>query len=129
MFLKMKEIKTKSSLNFQNENINISPNNEDKQKFQMFEDLNFNILNNLYSKEDSNFKKSIDKLNLKFYSESNKFLGIKGELEKSQDNLFIILFKQISSYIEEIEKLNIKLKEKEEKEKVFKIKIDEVNNI
>ena len=126
MLLKMKEIKTKTNLYFQNENINISPSNEDKAKLQMFEDLNFNVLNNIYSKEDSSFKKSIDKLNVKFYSETNKYLGMKIEVEKSHDNLFIILFKQISSYIEEIEKLNIKLKEKDEKEKFFKIKIEEV---
>lgn len=126
MFSKMKENKTKANLNVQNEKDNFSPNNEDKSKFQMFEDLNFNVLNNIYSKEDSSFKKSIDKLNIKFYSETNKYLGIKSELEKSHDNLFIILFKQISSYIEEIEKLNIRLKEKEEKEKVFKNKIEEV---
>ncbi len=123
-----KEIRTKSSLTLHTENINISPNNEDKLKFQMFDDLNINILNNLYSKEDSIFKKSIDKLNIKFSSETNKYLGIKSELEKSQDNLFIILFKQISSYIEEIEKLNIKLKEKDEREKVFKNKLEEVIN-
>jgi hypothetical protein len=122
----MKEIKTKTYLNFPNENINISPNNEDKAKLQMFEDLNFNVLNNIYSKEDSSFKKSIDKLNVKFYSETNKYLGMKSEFEKSHDNLFIILFKQISSYIEEIEKLNIKLKEKDEKEKFFKNNIEEV---
>jgi hypothetical protein len=84
MFSKMKENKTKTSLNIQNDNINISPINEDKLKFQMFEDLNFNVLNNLYSKDDSSFKKSIDKLNLKFYSETNKYLGIKSELEKSR---------------------------------------------
>jgi len=126
MFTKMKE-KSKTSTILQNENINSLSNIEEKQKVQMFEDLNFNVLNSIYSKEDSSFKKIIDKLNTKFYSETNKFLGIKAELEKSQDNLFIILFKQISSYIEEIEKLNIKLKEKEEKEKAFKNKIDEVS--
>ena len=124
----MKE-KTKQNINFQNENINLSPYNDEKTKIQMFEDLNFNTLNNIYSKDESSFKKNIDKLNLKFYSETNKYLGIKSELEKSQDNLFIVLFKQISSYIEEIEKLNFKLKEKDEKEKIFKIKIDEVNKI
>jgi len=122
----MKE-KTKVNINLQNENVPLSPYNEDKIKIQMFEDLNFNVLNNIYSKEDSIFKKSIDKLNIKFYSETNKYLGIKSDLEKSQDNLFIILFKQISSYIEEIEKLNFKLKDKDKKEKNFKIKIEEVN--
>lgn len=116
----------KQNVNLQTETCNLSPIRDEKNKFQMFDDLNFNILNNIYSKDESSFKKTIDKLNLKFYSETNKYLGIKYELEKSQDNLFIILFKQIASYIEEIDKLNIKLKDKEEKEKVFKTKIDEV---
>ena len=110
------------------DNISSSPiPHDDRTKIQFFEDLNFNILNNIYLKEDSSFKKTIDKLNVKFYSETNKYLGIKSEIEKSQDNLFLILFKQISFYIEEIEKLNIRLREKDEKEKVFKNKIDEVN--
>jgi len=99
---------------------------EDKFKFQNFEELSLNAINSIYSREDSYFKKNIDKLNQKFYAESNKFLTLKAEMEKSHDNLFSLLFKQISNYNEEIDKLNYKLKEKEESLKLYKTRYDEV---
>lgn len=99
---------------------------EDKIKFQNLDCLNISTLNNVYSKEDSFFKKNIEKINQKFYTETNKYLATKGELEKTHDNLFSLLFKQISLYIEEIEKLNFKLKEKDENVKLYKTKLDEV---
>jgi hypothetical protein len=86
--------------------------------FHMFE--NINNLHNLYNKDDSEFKKKIDKLNFKFYLETDRFLNFKTEIDKSQDNLFLLLFKQVSLYIEEIEKLNVKLKHKEEVQKETK---------
>jgi hypothetical protein len=91
-------------------------------KFAMFGETN--NLNNFYNKDDSDFKKKIDKLNFKFYLETDRFLNFKTEIEKSQDNLFLYLFKQVSLYIEEIEKLNYKLREKEEQEKQNKNKIE-----
>ncbi len=99
---------------------------EDKIKFQNFDTFNISTFNNAYAKEDSFFKKNIEKLNQKFYTETNKYLATKSELEKSHDNLFSLLFKQITLYIEEIEKLNFKLKEKEDNVKLFKTKLDEV---
>jgi len=99
---------------------------EEKMRSQNLEEFNLNALNNLYSREDSFFKKNIDKLNQKFYAETNKYLTIKAELEKSHDNLFCILFKQISHYIEEIDKLNSKLKEKDENVRFYKTRVDEV---
>jgi hypothetical protein len=86
--------------------------NQFEQKFQMFE--NVNNLNSFYN--DPEFKKKIEKLNFKFYLETDRFLNFKTEFEKSQDNLFLILFKQVSHYVEEIEKLNQRLKNKEEKQ-------------
>lgn len=98
--------------------------NEDKTKFTFFENLNINHLNSFYSKEESAFKKKVDKLNLKFYLETDKFLGIKTDLEKSQDHLFLILFKQVSLYVEEIERLNYKIKEKDDNDKFNKTRIE-----
>ena len=124
----MKE-KTKSFLNNIGDNNSNSFFSDDKKQIYGFDDLNISTLNNYYSKEDSLFKKNIDKLNLKFFSETNKYINIKSDIEKTHDNLFVILFKQISSYIEEIEKLNSKLKDKENNERLFKNKIEEVKNL
>jgi len=100
---------------------------EEKMRSQNMEELNLNAFNGIYSREDSTFKKNIDKLNQKFYAETNKYLTVKAELEKSHDNLFCILFKQISHYIEERDKLNSKLKEKDEYVRFYKNKVEEVS--
>lgn len=99
----------------------------DEKKFSIFDNININNLGMFYHKDESLFKKKIDKLNLRFYLETDKFLNLKQDLEKSQDHLFLYLFKQVSLYIEEIEKLNIKLKEKEDNEKFNKFKLEEVS--
>lgn len=76
-------------------------------------------------KETNSFLKQIDKLNLSFSSYSDKYLNLKSEIDKISDSLFINLFKQISLYVEEIERLNFKLKEKQtEKSKESKHKKD-----
>ena len=76
--------------------------------------------NNLSS---SNFKSQIDDLNLKFYLETEKYLtSSKSQGQQCQSTLFVILFKQISLYIKELERLNqviieqqdMKMKYKEE---------------
>ncbi len=99
---------------------------QEKMHCESLEELNCILLNGICLKDETIFKKTIDKLNEKFYSETKRFLTIKTDFEKSQDNLFCILFKQISHYIEEIDKLNIRLKEKDENIKIHKTKIDEV---
>ena len=68
--------------------------------------LNLNIY---YQDNSSNFKHSIDQLNLKFYLETKKILSQKNNLDikESQNILFLILFKQIKLYIKEIERKNI----------------------
>jgi hypothetical protein len=83
--------------------------------------------NSVVFNSDSVFKKRIDKLNIKFYFESEKYLNNKSETERCQDQLYVILFKQISLYIEEIEKLSNLLKEKIEDEKILKEKLDEIS--
>jgi hypothetical protein len=100
--------------------------NEEKSKLSIFDNINVNNLNNYYNKDESLFKKKVDKLNFRFYLETDKFINFKHEMEKSQDHLFLLLFKQISVYVEEIERLNLKIKEREEYEKFNKYKIDEM---
>lgn len=97
----------------------------EKSKFTAFDNLNINNLNSYYNPSENSFKKKIDKLNQKFYLETDKFIFNKAEYEKAKDSLFIVLFKEIGLYIEEIEKLNVKIKEKEDLEKFNKFKVEE----
>src|SRR5690348_16828459 len=94
------------------QNLEIVSNQEDKIRTNLsniIDNINCNNLTRFYPKDESLFKKRIDKLNLKFYIETEKYLIQKNNnenVERIQDQLFIILFKQISLYIEEIERLN-----------------------
>ena len=63
-----------------------------------------NNLNLFYQEDSNNFKHNIDSLNLKFYLETEKILSSN---MNNSGNLFFILFKQITLYIKEIERLNI----------------------
>jgi reticulocyte-binding protein len=101
-----------------------SLNKTEGKNYATLENLSVNNLSIFYNKDDSQFKKKIDKLNSKFYIETDKYLSLKSEIEKTQDSLYILLFKQIAQYIEEIERLNFKLKEKDNKEKNSKTKLD-----
>jgi hypothetical protein len=95
---------------------------DDKQKLNLLDSINNNTLTRINVKEE--LKKKIEKLNFKFYLETDKFLNLKTEIEKSQDSLFLTLFKQISLYIEEIDRLNNRIKEKEDNEKLNKNKFE-----
>ena len=79
---------------------------------ELLDNLNKNSLNIFYRDSSSNFKRKIDELNLKFYLETEKYLSNQNKPEKTQSSLFIILFKQIKIYIEEIERLNLIILEK-----------------
>jgi hypothetical protein len=92
----------------------------------LIDNISINNVSNAYYKEDSLFKKRLEKLNFKFYTETEKFLNNKQDMESSQDQLFVILFKQISLYMEENERLNKLLKEKEDNDK--HVSKDDVNN-
>lgn len=84
-------------------------------------DSSLNILNTYYTKDDTNkFMKQIDKLNISFLILSDKYLKQQNEINKVKDNLFMNLFKQISIYVEEIERLNLKIKEREGSAKAFR---------
>ena len=73
-----------------------------------------NNLNLFYQDDSTNFKRSIDNLNLKFYWETEKILA---STNYNSNNLFLILFKQITLYIKEIERLNIIILELKKDEK------------
>ena len=78
------------------------------------------ILSSYYGKTDNKFLSKIDKLNITFLVLSDKYLKQQNEINKVKDSLFINLFKQISLYVEEIERLNKKIIEKEGTAKSFK---------
>ena len=87
-----------------------------------------NTLQDFYNKEDGNiFIKKLNKLNMKFSIMSEKYIKTKNDLDKINDILFMNLFKQINIYIEEIEKLNFKMKEKGNISKIDKSNLSELN--
>jgi len=93
---------------------------------KILDTINKNSLNIFYDSE-SEFKSKIDSLNLKFYLETEKYLSNQNKKAKTQTSLFIILFKQINIYIEEIQRLNmIILTKKYRPENIIK-RTDELN--
>ena len=95
-------------------------------------------LNDYYSIETSVFKKRIEKLNLQFFwiyesilegqnlsNENNINNNSKKDLIFPYNKLFLILFKEISLYIEEIIRLNKQLNAKNKNEKFFLKKLNE----
>ena len=109
----------------ENKNTNMAEEKSDEFNFgKTIEEMNQHILD-LYYDKSSSFKKRIDELNLKFYLETEKYLNNNrindyARNQKLQANLFIILFKQINIFIEEIERLNkIILDNKYKKEKIM----------
>ena len=93
---------------------------------RILDTINKNTLNIFYPDSNSEFKKKIDSLNLKFYLETERYLSNKNHSEKCQTSLFIILFKQINIYIEEIERLNmIIIKKKYDPKKIIE-RTDEI---
>ena len=97
----------KINIKSQNENENINPN---ETLSNIIDAINENNLNDFYKDDDnSNFKRNIDQLNLKFYLETEKIIKSTNnntEVCFNSNKLFLILFKQINLYISEIERLN-----------------------
>lgn len=81
-------------------------------------------LNEFYDLETSLFKKRIERLNLKFFWETENLASQK-TIPNPYNKLFLILFKEINLYTDEIVRLNTIIKEKSKNEKVYKSKIDE----
>ena len=92
--------------------------NQNQQISNLINSININNLNDYYDIETSIFKKKCDKLNLKFYYESEA-LSSQKEIPYPYNKLFLILFKEISLYIEEIERLNKQLRQKNKNEKYY----------
>ena len=98
-------------------------------------------LNDYYNIETSVFKKRIEKLNLQFFwiyesilegqnisNENNINNNTKQDLVFPYNKLFLILFKEISLYIEEIIRLNKQLNAKNKNEKFFLKKLNDYKN-
>ena len=116
---------TNSKTEIQNQNDNNNNNNNNNNNLSIYNFINeipFDNLNDYYDIESNLFIKRIEKLNLKFYWTSECVLN-QQDIKYPYNKLFLILFKQISLYIEEIARLNKQLKLKLKNEKLFQIKI------
>ena len=104
-----------------------SPKNQDEID-KLIKEIPLNNLNDYYDIETNLFKKRIEKLNLKFYWIYESVLGEEttNNLLYPYNKLFLILFKEISLYIEEILRLNKQLNLKSKNEKL-KNEIDKLN--
>ena len=114
-----------TNTNNQTEVVNQNENNNKNHNFSIYNFINempFENLNDYYDIESSLFLKRVEKLNLKFYWTSECILN-QQDIKYPYNKLFLILFKQISLYIEEIARLNKQLKQKIKNEKYFQIKI------
>ena len=98
--------------NNQNETNNENNDNIDS----LLNSIKISNLNEYYDIETSIFKKRCDKLNILFFNESESLPPNK-EIPYPYNKLFIILFKEISIYIEEIKRLNILLRQNNKSEK------------
>ena len=104
--LKRNQLIKKSTTNTNNENMQIT-----EAICNIIDLINDNNLNIFYKEDNSNFKRNIDQLNLKFYLETEKIISsnqnkTNNDTSFNSNKLFLILFKQINLYIKEIERLN-----------------------
>ena len=107
------------------EKMNLKENNNTNTPLNIANFINempFENLNDYYDIESSLFLKRVEKLNLKFFWTSECILN-QQDIKYPYNKLFLILFKQISLYIEEITRLNKQLKQKNKIEKSYQIKI------
>ena len=117
------------SLKVMNPTINKTIGNNDIENnnslSSLIKELNFNNLNEYYELQSSIFMKKIQKLNLKFYWTCEVLLNDKN-IQYPYNKLFLILFKEISLYIDEIERLNKQLKLKNKNENYYTQKISQL---
>ena len=118
MDLNNNSIITNPEKNPKNESIKENPNDI----INLINSTPFENLSEYYDLESSIFLKRIEKLNLKFFWTS-EYLLTNQEIKYPYNKLFLILFKQISLYVEEIARLNKQLKLKNKNEKYMKIKM------
>jgi len=117
---------------FFREKTDINNRNNENNLSNLINRINFKNLDEYYKIESDIFVQKIQKLNLKFYYTSEILLKEKN-VKYPYDELFLILFKEISLYIEEIERLNkqLLLKSKNEvnyNKKILKWEQNEKNN-
>ena len=118
-----------NGINTNQYDINIENQLNDNLKIQnticnLIDVINDNNLNFFYQENKSSFKYNIDQLNLKFYLETEKILSsTQSDLSHNQNRLFLILFKQITLYIKEIERLNLVLIEESKNPSYLKKKV------
>ena len=108
-------------------NINENTSNQDELS-KLIKEMPINNLNDYYDIETNLFKKRIEKLNLKFYWIYESVLGgedSNNNLIYPYNKLFLILFKEISLYIEEILRLNKQLNLKNKNEKFYIQKLND----
>ena len=115
------------TLKLSNKNVleNNSNENNSNNLSSLIKDINFKNLNEYYELQSSIFMKKIQKLNLKFYWTSEVLLNEKN-IQYPYNKLFLILFKEISLYIDEIERLNKQLKLKTKNENYYTQKISQL---
>ena len=117
----------KASLNYNSlDSMDEIDENSNEVVAKILDTINKNSLSIFYDSE-SEFKNKIDSLNLKFYLETEKYLCNQNKKINTQTSLFIILFKQINIYIEEIQRLNIILLTKKYKPENIKKRTDELS--
>ena len=118
-----------SLINNTTEDININDNNSNINSclniLNFINEMPFENLSDFYGIESSLFLKRVEKLNLKFFWTSECVLN-QQDIKYPYNKLFLILFKQISLYIEEIARLNKQLKQKNRNEKYYQIKIAQI---
>jgi len=107
-----------------NNNKNINDNSSNI--FEFINKMPFANLNDYYDIKTSLFLKHIEELNLKFFWASESILT-HDEIKYPYNKLFLILFKEISLYIDEIERLNKQLKLKNKNESYYTQKISQLN--
>ena len=122
--------------------ITLSPKHKPKSNFSeissIIKEIPLHYLNDYYNLETSIFRKKIETLNSQFFytyesalNNNNNTVNNNTEINSNQilifpyEKLFLILFKEISLYIDEIIRLNKKLNAKNKNEKYFIKKIDD----
>ena len=108
------QINQKQNIDNNNSNININNNDLEDQNdiidnknntddlSKLIKEIPLNTLNDYYDIESNLFKKRIEKLNLKFYWIYESLIGEDNNINLlyPYNKLFLILFKEISLYIE-----------------------------
>ena len=117
----LNEIDNKNNIIEHNKNNNnIEDLKSQDELSKLIKDIPLNNLNDYYDIETNLFKKRIEKLNLKFYWIYESVIGDNNnDLLYPYNKLFLILFKELSLYIEEIVRLNKQLNLKNKNEKYY----------